>query len=467
MIKTRFAPSPTGYLHIGGARTALFAWIFAKKNKGQFLLRIEDTDIARSTKQSTELILKSLQWLGLDWDEGPYYQSDRLPRYQELAETLLAAGHAYWCYASPEELARMREQQKIRGIKPRYDGRWRPENAKGKRIPKGVDPVLRFRNPTDGSVTWYDLVKGKISVENSELDDLIILRGDGIPTYNFGVVVDDADMNITHVIRGDDHINNTPRQLNIFNSLGFRNPTFAHLPMILGSDGERLSKRHGATSVLDFRESGYLPEAVLNYLARLGWGFGNAEKFSIDDMKQWFLLENISKSPAKFDLSKLDWINQIYLKEGANQKLVDLVIDGSNIDKNKQIDDKLLLNSLVGLLKARVKNLNELREDALSFYHYVKPSNEMARKHYKRDIFEAVKYLRSHLDQIEWNQEELGKIIKETVAYSGMKFPQLAIPLRVMVTGFSQSPSLNQIFEVLGRERVCQRIDEEMKRFDL
>ncbi|OGA40375.1 MAG: glutamate--tRNA ligase, partial [Betaproteobacteria bacterium RIFCSPLOWO2_12_FULL_62_13] len=302
MVRTRFAPSPTGYLHIGGARTALFCWAFAKKHGGTFILRIEDTDRERSTQQSVRAILDSLQWLGLDY-EGPYYQMDRLDRYRAVAEHLISEGKAYYCYASREELDALREQQRAKGEKPRYDGRWRPENARRLRLtpPQGMPPVVRFRNPDHGELTFNDLVKGPITVANEELDDLVLLRADGIPTYNFGVVVDDIDMAITQVIRGDDHVNNTPRQINIYRALGATLPRFAHVPMILGQDGERLSKRHGAVSVTQYRDEGYLPEALVNYLARLGWSHGDEEKFSRAQLIEWFDLEHISKSPARFN----------------------------------------------------------------------------------------------------------------------------------------------------------------------
>ena len=280
MVRTRFAPSPTGYLHLGGARTALFSWAYARKHGGRFVLRIEDTDRERSTRESTQAILDAMDWLGLEYDEGPFYQMQRLARYREVADALIRDGKAYLCYASKEELEVMREAQRARGEKPRYDGRWRPENARGKTPPPGVEPVVRFRNPDEGEVVLDDLVKGTVIVQNAELDDLVILRADGVPTYNFGVVVDDLDMDITHVIRGDDHVNNTPRQINIFRALGASLPAFAHVPMILGADGERLSKRHGAVSVMQYFDEGYLPEAMLNYLARLGWSHGDEEVFS-------------------------------------------------------------------------------------------------------------------------------------------------------------------------------------------
>src|SRR4029077_3069611 len=305
MVRTRFAPSPTGYLHIGGARTALFSWAYARKLVGKLVLRIEDTERERSTQESTQAILDAMQWLGLDYDEGPFYQMQRLDRYREIADDLIRKGHAYYCYASKEELDAMREAQRARGEKPRYDGRWRPENAKGKTPPAGVTPVVRFKNPLDGEVVIDDLVKGTIIVQNGELDDLVIMRADGVPTYNFGVVVDDIDMDITHVIRGDDHVNNTPRQIHIYEKLNKKIPQFGHVPMILGADGERLSKRHGATSVTDYRDAGYLPEALLNYLARLGWSHGDDEIFSKQQLVEWFDLPHVSQSPARFDPEKL------------------------------------------------------------------------------------------------------------------------------------------------------------------
>src|SRR5512140_2186243 len=327
MIRTRFAPSPTGYLHVGGARTALFSWAYARKHGGRFVLRIEDTDLERSTETSVNAIIDGMKWLGLDWDEGPFFQMQRLARYREVAEQLLGADKAYWCYASKEELEHMREHQRARGAKPRYDGRWRPENAKraGLTPPAGVKPVLRFRNPDEGAVTFIDLVKGPVTVANEEIDDLVILRADGVPTYNFGVVVDDMDMNITHVIRGDDHVNNTPRQVNISRALGAELPHFAHVPMILGPDGERLSKRHGAVSVMQYQEDGYLPEAVDNYLARLGWSHGDEELFSRERFVEWFDLAHVSRSAAQLNPEKLRWLNHQYVKNADPGRLAELV----------------------------------------------------------------------------------------------------------------------------------------------
>jgi glutamyl-tRNA synthetase len=320
MVRTRFAPSPTGYLHIGGARTALFCWAYARRHGGRFVLRVEDTDQERSTQASVQAILDGLAWLGIDWDEGPFFQMQRLARYREAAEQLLREGKAYRCYCTKEELDAMREAQAARGDKPRYDRRWRDSTETP---PPGRPAVIRFRNPLDGAVTWEDLVKGPVTVANDELDDLVLLRADGVPTYNFGVVVDDLDMAMTHVIRGDDHVNNTPRQINLYRALGAQVPRFAHVPMILGADGQRLSKRHGAVSVLQYREEGFLPEAMVNYLARLGWSHGDDEVFSREQLVEWFDLGHVSRSPARWDPDKLRWLNGEYLKRIAPRELVE------------------------------------------------------------------------------------------------------------------------------------------------
>src|SRR5689334_12880007 len=331
-VRTRFAPSPTGYLHIGGARTALFSWAYARHHGGQFVLRVEDTDLERSTQASVDAIIDGMRWLGIDWDEGPFFQMQRLARYREAADRLIAAGQAYNDYMSREELEALRKEQLARGEKPKYDGRWRPERAKARGLapPSGVKPVVRFHTPEEGSVAWNDLVKGPIEFPNSELDDLVLLRADGVPTYNFGVVVDDIDMRITHVIRGDDHVNNTPRQIHIFNALAHLTnaelPRFGHVPMILGADGERLSKRHGATSVLEYQDLGYLPEALLNYLARLGWSHGDDEIFSMRQFVEWFDLAHVSRSPAQFNPEKLGWLNQQYLKAADDARVAELVM---------------------------------------------------------------------------------------------------------------------------------------------
>jgi len=367
MIRTRFAPSPTGYLHVGGARTALFSWAYARRHGGKFILRIEDTDLERSTQQSVDAILEGMRWLGLDWDEGPFFQMKRLARYKEVAEQLIVSGHAYYDYMSREELEALRKQQTEKGEKPRYDGRWRPERAKamGLKKPDGVKPVVRFRTPEEGEVGWNDLVKGLIAFPNSELDDLVLLRADGVPTYNFGVVVDDLDMDITHVIRGDDHVNNTPRQIHIFEALKKPLPHFAHVPMILGSDGERLSKRHGATSVMEYQSMGYLPEALANYLARLGWSHGDEEVFSKEQFVSWFDLAHVSRSAAQFNPEKLSWLNQQYLKGADNARLAALVeqeLRKRGAQPASYSDPAGRLERVVGLLKDRAATVPQLAD---------------------------------------------------------------------------------------------------------
>ena len=465
MIRTRFAPSPTGYLHIGGARTALFCWAYAKKLGGTFILRIEDTDRERSTEQSTRAILDSMDWLGLDY-EGPFFQMKRLHRYRAVADRLIAEGRAYPCYASREELEALREQQRARGEKPRYDGRWRPENARrsGLTPPAGVQPVIRFRNPDEGEVTFSDLVKGPITVANSELDDLVLLRADGIPTYNFGVVVDDIDMDITHVIRGDDHVNNTPRQINIYRALDATLPRFAHVPMILGADGERLSKRHGAVSVMQYCEEGYLPEALVNYLARLGWSHGDDEKFSREQLVEWFDLEHISRSPARFDPQKLTWLNQQYIKEADDVRLAGLAApfleaDGCSVSGGPP------LARVVALLKERVTTIEELADAAVYFYRALQPAESLRQQHYTSDVRPAMVELRERLAAADWTREALASVLKSVVASHKLKFPKLAMPLRVMVTGETQTPSVDAVLELIGRDEVLARMDRQLQAF--
>jgi glutamyl-tRNA synthetase len=467
MVRTRFAPSPTGYLHIGGARTALFSWAYARSRGGQFILRVEDTDRERSTETSVQAILDGMQWLGLDYDEGPFFQMDRLPRYKELAEKLIAEGKAYPCYASKEELEAMRQAQKAHGEKPRYDGRWRPEP--GKRLPAppaGVQAVIRFKNPIEGEVIFRDLIKGPIIVSNSELDDLVILRADGIPTYNFGVVVDDWDMNITHVIRGDDHVNNTPRQINLLKALGAPLPRYAHVPMILGSDGERLSKRHGAVSVMQYHEEGYLPEALVNYLARLGWSHGDEEMFSVDQFRAWFDLEHVSRSPAKFNPEKLNWLNQQYLKTADNRRLATLVTPFL-LHNGCDLSDGPELSSVVSLVKERAATLAELADAATLFYRYIKPTHERLDPHLIPEAIPALKSLGEHLALVEWNRASLSALIKTVVKEASLKMPNLAMPLRVLVTGEPQTPAIDATLELLGRERVIQRLHAAMQELEL
>jgi glutamyl-tRNA synthetase len=458
MIRTRFAPSPTGYLHIGGARTALFSWAYAKKHGGQFILRIEDTDQERSTLESERAILEGMSWLGLTWDEGPFYQMKRLDRYKAVAEQLLAEGKAYWCYASKEEIDSLREQQRARGEKPRYDGRWRPEPGKTlPNPPAGVAPVLRFKTPLDGSVTFADLVKGPITVANSELDDLVLLRGDGIPTYNFGVVIDDWDMGITHVLRGDDHVNNTPRQIHLYHALGAPLPVFAHVPMILGHDGERLSKRHGAVSVLQYEEDGFLPEALLNYLARLGWGHGDAEKFSLEQFVEWFDSAHISHAPSRFNAEKLTWLNQQYLKEADNARLAGLVRPrlmrlGVNCDHGPD------WATLMGLLKERVSTVVELTDAAHIFFVQIEPAAEELQAKLDTAGLAAITALQADLATCDWNPDAINAALKARAKENGIKLGQIGIPLRLMLFGTAQTPSLDATLFLLGQAETLRRL---------
>ena len=458
MIRTRFAPSPTGYLHIGGARTALFCWAYAKRHGGTFILRVEDTDRERSTQQSVQAILDGMAWLGLDYD-GPYFQMQRLDRYRAMADQLMAAGKAYHCYATREEIDALREQQRAKGEKPRYDGRWRPENAKklGLKPPPGAKPVVRFRNPDAGEVSFGDLVKGPITIANAELDDLVILRGDGIPTYNFGVVVDDIDMAITHVIRGDDHVNNTPRQINIYRALGAVLPKFAHVPMILGADGERLSKRHGAVSVMQYRDEGFLPEALMNYLARLGWSHGDDEMFSRGQLVEWFDLEHVSQSPARFDPGKLAWLNQQYLKAADNSRLAQLVAAplktlGAVIERGPPLE------AVVALLKDRATTIAHLAEAAMLFY--IDPGPRAV----PQNLRPALDALKAQLEKSSWDRKSLSTAVSAVLKEHNLKMPQLAMPLRVLLTGREQTPSLDALLELLGRETVLNRLTGQLER---
>jgi glutamyl-tRNA synthetase len=451
-VRTRFAPSPTGYLHIGGARTALFSWAYARHHGGAFILRIEDTDLERSTQESVKAILDGLKWLGIDWDEGPFFQMQRLERYREVAEQLIAAGHAYRCWASREELETLRAEQRARGEKPRYDGRWRPE--RGLKPPKDRAPVVRFRTPEEGEAGWTDLVKGPITFPNAELDDLVLLRADGVPTYNFGVVVDDLDMEITHVIRGDDHVNNTPRQIHIFLALKRELPYFAHVPMILGTDGERLSKRHGAVSVLQYPEEGYLPEALLNYLARLGWSHGDEEIFSKEQFVQWFDLEHVSRSAAQFNPEKLAWINQQYLKSADDTRLAALV-EPELRKRGAQPGAGPPLEKVIHLVKERASSVQQLADEAMLFYTIQEypPLGD-----WNMDSLKALRTLKARLVSIPWERGAINDAIKEVAKSSGLKMAQVAMPLRHMVTGRSQTPSIDAVLELLGRDLVLTRL---------
>lgn len=461
MVRTRFAPSPTGFLHIGGARTALFSWAYARKHHGKFILRIEDTDIARSTPEAVQAILDGMAWLGLNEDEGPFYQMQRIYRYKEVIQHMLDAGSAYYCYTSPEELEQMRAAQMEAGLKPRYDGTWRPEPGKTLPTPpSGVQPVVRFKNPKSGDVAWDDQVKGRIVISNTELDDFIIARADGTPTYNFCVVVDDWDMGITHVIRGDDHVNNTPRQINLLNALGAAVPQYAHLSMILGDDGQKLSKRHGAVSVMQYHEEGYLPEAVLNYLARLGWSHGDDEVFSMAQFCQWFDLDHITPSAAQFNTEKLRWLNAHYIKQA---ELATLAADIKQRLAAMGIvvtSEQPALEDVIALYRERVHTLVELAESVAYFYR--KPLIDAAakEKHLTQDILPVLNALAAALADTEWSAEAIHAAIDHAVQSNGLKFPKVAMPLRVLITGGAQSPSIDAVMALLGKTEVLARIGE-------
>jgi glutamyl-tRNA synthetase len=458
-VRTRIAPSPTGFLHLGTARTALYSWAYARHHGGEFVLRIEDTDVARSTQDSVDQILASMHWLGLDYDEGPIYQMQRLDRYRAVIEQMLQAGTAYYCYATPAELDEMREAQRLRGEKTHYDGRWRPEPGKVlPPIPAGVSPVVRFRNPPEGDVSWDDLVKGRITINNREIDDLIIVRPDGVPTYNFCVVVDDWDMNISHVFRGDEHVNNTPWQINIFNALGAPLPLFGHVPVILGDDGQKLSKRRGAVSVTAYEEAGYLPEAMLNYLARLGWSHGDEELFSREQLVQWFDGQHLSKSPAQWDAAKLSWVNAHYIKHTDDATLAKLVaaqlkrrgIDAASADAS--------LDRMCALFKDRCATTVELADWLTMYFADVNPSAEDLAAHVTDVVKPAIPTLRTKLENVEWNKASISAAIKETLTAHGLKMPQLAHAVRVLVCGRAQTPSLDAVLELFSRQKVIERL---------
>jgi len=458
MVRTRFAPSPTGFLHIGGARTALFSWAYARRHGGTFILRIEDTDVARSTPEAVQAIIDGMNWLGLAHDEGPFYQMRRMPRYREVVAQLLAEGKAYHCYMSPEELDALREAQRAKGEKPRYDGRWRPEPGKVLPTPPaGVEPVVRFKNPSEGVVAWEDQVKGHIEFANSELDDLIIARPDGTPTYNFCVVVDDWDMKITHVIRGDDHVNNTPRQINILKALGAEVPTYAHLSMILGDDGQKLSKRHGAVSVMQYDEDGFLPDAVINYLARLGWSHGDDEIFSREQLVTWFDLDHITPSAAQFNTDKLLWLNQHYMKQTPPAQLAEKVrprLLARGVDLANGPD----LAAAVALYQDRCNTLNVLADAVEVFYVSIQPAADVVAQHVTGTAVPALQAFVAALDGLHWNREAINGLVKELVKAHGLKMPQLAMPLRVALTGQAQAPSVDALVELAGRELTKQRV---------
>ncbi len=454
-IRTRFAPSPTGYLHVGGARTALFAWLQARANNGIFILRIEDTDLERSTPESVQAILDGMEWLGLDADEGPIYQTDRFGRYAEVVQQLLDEDKAYHCYCSKDRLETLREQQMKEGIKPRYDGKCRHLDS----APPGIKPVVRFRNPQTGNVVFGDLVRGTINISNNELDDLIIARPDGSPTYNFTVVVDDMDMQITHVIRGDDHINNTPRQINIYAALGAEPPLFAHVPMILGDDGARLSKRHGAVSVMQYRDDGYLPQALLNYLVRLGWSHGDQEVFSIDEMVALFDIKDVNRKASAFNTDKLDWLNQHYMKSLPAIEVAEQ-LDWHFADQGIFTENGPSLEDVVTVQAERVKTLKEMAGQSRIFFEgYEEFDPGAAQKHLRPVAAEPLRLMMENLEMVEdWSPEVLHGEIDRVAAELEVGMGKVAQPLRVALTGAGVSPSIDKTLWLMGKPRSLEGI---------
>ena len=464
-VRTRIAPSPTGFLHLGTARTALYSWAYARHHGGQFVLRIEDTDVARSTQEAVDQILEAMTWLQLDWDEGPYFQMQRLDRYREVIAQMLEQSSAYRCYCSPAELDAMREVQRAKGEKPRYDGRWRPELGKLlPAVPIGVVPVIRFRNPVDGVVSWHDMVKGTISIANRELDDLIIARpadaghAIGTPTYNFCVVVDDWDMQISHVIRGDDHVNNTPRQINILQALGAPLPEYGHLPMILGPDGDKLSKRHGAVSVTQYADAGYLPEAMVNYLARLGWSHGDEELFDRAQMVQWFDGKHLSKSPAQWDPVKLAWVNGHVLKHMDETELARLVAIELQRKGMQGFEAGENLRRQCALFKDRCATIVELADWLGMYFIDVSLDATELDALMTGAVRAALQSLRDSFAVIEWNKASIAAALKESLSRHALKMGQLAPALRVAVCGRAQTPSIDAVLELFPREKVMARL---------
>jgi glutamyl-tRNA synthetase len=459
-VRTRFAPSPTGYLHLGNIRSALYPWAYARKHGGAFVLRIEDTDAERSTQEAVQAILDSMAWLGLDYDEGPIYQTQRMDRYREVIAAMLAAGTAYHCYATAGELDELRAAQLARGEKPRYDRRWRPEP--GKTLPEpppGIPPVVRFRNPLGGIVDWQDAVKGRIEIGNDELDDLIIARSDGAPTYNFCVVVDDLDMRITHVIRGDDHVNNTPRQINMIRALGGTEPVYAHLPTVLTPEGDKLSKRHGARGVLQYRDDGYLPEAVVNYLARLGWAHGDAEIFSRDEFIGWFDLAHLSPAPGRFDPDKLTWVNHEHIKQLPADELgrrLRPFLERAGLD----VAAGPAPAGVAGLLRDRTPTLAEMADAAHYFYAEPAPANILARfaELMTAAVKSALPELLTAFETVDWSRESIAAAIKSVAAKCGLKTAQLMMATRAAVTGEAQTPPIDAVLVLVGRERTIDRL---------
>ncbi|MDZ4146535.1 MAG: glutamate--tRNA ligase [Burkholderiales bacterium] len=454
--RTRFAPSPTGFIHLGNIRSALYPWAFARATGGDFILRIEDTDLERSSQVAVDVILEGMAWLGLDHDEGPFYQMQRMDRYKAVLADLVAAGQVYPCYMSVAELDALRERQMAAKEKPRYDGTWRPERGKAlPPVPEGAKPVLRFRNPIGGVVAWDDKVKGRIEIANDELDDLVIARPDGTPTYNFCVVVDDIDMAITHVIRGDDHVNNTPRQINIFKALGKAPPVYAHLPTVLNEQGEKMSKRNGAKPVTQYRAEGYLPDAMVNYLARLGWSHGDDEIFSRAQFVEWFNLDHLGRSAAQFDEAKLRWVNAQHLKAMADDALAAQV---APFLQRRGITPDARLAPICGLFKDRCDTLVALADGAAAFYVDVIPAQAEKAQHVTEAIKPALAALADKLASVSWDKAAIAAALKEVLAAHNLKMPQLAMPVRVLVMGTAQTPSLDAVLALSSRDTVLARL---------
>ena len=455
-VRTRFAPSPTGFIHLGNIRSALYPWAFARSQGGDFILRIEDTDTERSSQAAVDVILESMAWLGMTPDEGPFYQMQRMTRYKEVLAQLQAAGYVYPCYMSVAELDALRERQMAAKQKPRYDGTWRPGRGKVlPPVPEGVQPVLRFRNPQEGMVAWDDKVKGRVEIANDELDDLVIARPDGTPTYNFCVVVDDIDMRITHVIRGDDHVNNTPRQINIFRALGYEPPVYAHLPTVLNEQGEKMSKRHGAKAVTQYRDEGFLPDAMINYLARLGWSHGDDEIFSREQFLQWFNLDHLGTSAGRFDDAKLRWVNAQHLKAMDDAALAPLV--AAQLEARGIAADERL-PAICGLFKDRCDTTVALADWAQAFYRDVTPTADDLARHVTDAVKPAIAALRERLAGVAWDATSIAAAIKQVLADHQLKMPQLAMPVRVLMMGTPQTPSLDAVLALHRRELVLERL---------
>ncbi|TDS83472.1 glutamate--tRNA ligase [Comamonas sp. JUb58] len=461
-VRTRFAPSPTGFIHLGNIRSALYPWAFARANQGDFILRIEDTDLERSNQASVDVILEGMAWLQLDPNEGPFYQMQRMDRYKEVLATLQEKGAVYPCYMSMEELDALREKQMANKEKPRYDGTWRPEEGKVlPPVPEGVKPVLRFKTPLTGVVAWEDKCKGRIEFQNSELDDLVIARPDGTPTYNFCVCVDDMDMAITHVIRGDDHVNNTPRQIHIFEALGADVPVFAHLPTVLNEQGEKMSKRNGAKAVTQYRDEGYLADAMVNYLARLGWSHGDDEIFSRQQFLEWFNLDHLGRSAGQFDEAKLRWVNAQHMKLTPDDELAAML---TPFLKNLGLDSITVgdgrLPRICALFKDRCDTLVDLAQWAQVFYKDVQPSAEDLSTHVTPEIIPVIDELLQVLQEGDWSKEAISAGFKQVLKAHGMKMPQLAMPVRVLAVGTAHTPSVDAVLALLGREKIIERLQK-------